>query len=90
MPCSPPGERHRLALVRALIDEPKALLLDEPTTALDPQAAALVEELIKFHVLSGGSAVLVSHDRSQIERLAHARLLLPKSAGAAATGERAA
>jgi len=84
------GERHRLALVRALIDEPKALLLDEPTTGLDPQAAALVEELIKFHVLSGGSAVLVSHDRSQIERLAHARLLLPKSAGAAATGECAA
>ena len=84
------GERQRLALVRALIDEPKVLLLDEPTTALDPQAAALVEELIRFHVLSGGTALLVSHDSSQIERLAHARLLLPKINDAAPTGERAA
>jgi ABC-type multidrug transport system ATPase subunit len=84
------GERQRLALVRALIDEPKVLLLDEPTTGLDPQAAALVEELIRFHVLSGGTALLVSHDSSQIERLAHARLLLPNTNGAAPTGERAA
>jgi len=84
------GERQRLALARALIDEPKVLLLDEPTTALDAQAAALVEELIKFQLLSGRSVVLVSHDRSQIERLAHARLLLPKTPGGASTGERAA
>jgi ABC-type Mn2+/Zn2+ transport system ATPase subunit len=84
------GERQRLALARALVDEPKVLLLDEPTTALDAQAAALAEELIKFHMLSGRSAVLVSHDQGQIERLVHARLLLPKTAGGAAAGERAA
>lgn len=73
------GERQRLALVRALVDEPRVLLLDEPTSALPPQAAALAEELIKFHMLSGRSVVLVSHDRGQVERLAHARLLLSKS-----------
>ncbi len=84
------GERQRLALARALVDEPEVLLLDEPTTALDAQAAALAEELIKFHMLSGRSAVLVSHDRGQIERLAHARLLLPKTPGGAATGVQAA
>ncbi len=84
------GERQRLALVRALIDEPKVLLLDEPTTALDPQSAALVEELVRFHILSGGTAMLVSHDPSQIERLAHARLLLPKTTDPAPTGEHAA
>jgi ABC-type multidrug transport system ATPase subunit len=84
------GERQRLALARALIDEPKILLLDEPTTALDAQAAALVEELIKFQLLSGRSAILVSHDASQIERLAHARLLLPKTQGSTASGDRAA
>jgi putative ABC transport system ATP-binding protein len=55
------------------------VLLDEPTSALPPQAAALIEELIKFHMLSGRSVVLVSHDRGQVERLAHARLLLSKS-----------
>ncbi len=76
------GERQRLALVRALIDEPRVLLLDEPTSALPPQAAALAEELIKFHMLSGRSVVLVSHDRAQVERLAHTRLLLSKSTDA--------
>jgi ABC-type iron transport system FetAB ATPase subunit len=70
------GERQRLALVRALIDEPKVLLLDEPTGALDPANAALVEELIRFQLLSGRSVLLVSHDPRQIERLAHARLQL--------------
>jgi ABC-type iron transport system FetAB ATPase subunit len=73
------GERQRLALVRALLDEPKVLLLDEPTGALDPQSSALTEELIRFQMLSGHSVVLVSHDRAQVERLAHARLLLSKA-----------
>ena len=66
-------------------DEPPLLLLDEPTGALDPQSAALVEELIKYQMLSGRSAILVSHDRGQIERLAHARLLLSKPAAASAS-----
>ena len=70
------GERQRLALVRALADEPKVLLLDEPTGSLDGVSASLVEELIKFLLLSGRIIILVSHDPRQIERLAHARLQL--------------
>ncbi len=70
------GERQRLGLIRAIADEPSVLLLDEPTSALDSQAAALAEELIKFQMLAGRIVVLVSHDVQQIERLAHARLLL--------------
>lgn len=70
------GERQRLALVRALVDDPKVVLLDEPTASLDAASGALVEELVKFLLLSGRSIVLVSHDGRQIERLAHARLQL--------------
>ena len=72
------GERQRLALVRALADDPGVLLLDEPTAALDAQSAALVEELIRFEALAGRRIMLVSHDGAQIERLAHARLLLAR------------
>ncbi len=84
------GERQRLALVRALLDEPKVLLLDEPTGGLDPQSTALVEELIKFQLLSGRSVVLVSHDEAQVERLSHARLVLSKEKPAAEAGASAA
>lgn len=70
------GERQRLALARALAGEPRVLLLDEPTAALDQESAALVEELIRFHMLAGRCALLVSHDAGEIQRLADARLLL--------------
>ncbi len=70
------GERQRLALARAFASEPQVLLLDEPTAALDPQSAALVEEFLRFQLLSGRSVLLVSHDAAQVDRLAHARLLL--------------
>lgn len=83
------GERQRLALVRALADEPKVLLLDEPCAALDSASAALVEELIRFQVLSGRIVVLVSHDKAQVDRLAHARLELaaPSPTGSASRDE---
>lgn len=72
------GERQRLALVRALLDEPSVVLLDEPTGALDAQSTALAEELIRFQMLAGRCVVLVSHDPAQVGRLAHARLQLAK------------
>jgi len=70
------GERLRLALARGLIDEPRVLLLDEPTGALDPQSKALVGELIRFQLLAGRAVILVSHDQAEIARLAHQRLQL--------------
>jgi ABC-type iron transport system FetAB ATPase subunit len=79
------GERQRLGLMRGLVDEPRVLLLDEPTAALDAQSAALVEDVIHIQLRAGRSVVLVSHDDDQIERLSHAQLLL---GGASKAGER--
>lgn len=56
------GQRQRLALLRALTDEPRVILFDEPTAALDPTAAALVEELIRYQTLAGRIVILSSHD----------------------------
>ena len=83
------GERLRLGLARALADEPRVVLLDEPTGALDPAASALVEELIRFLVLAGRSVVLVSHDGAQVRRLAHKQLQLgaPRDAPPVAPAE---
>ncbi len=56
------GERQRVAMARALFNEPKLLLADEPTGNLDPEnATAIMEYIQEFHH-SGGTVVLVTHD----------------------------
>jgi ABC-type dipeptide/oligopeptide/nickel transport system ATPase subunit len=70
------GERQRLAIARALLDEPPVIVLDEPTSALDQKNTALVEELLRHRMLSGNSVLLISHDQAQIERLSDLRLQL--------------
>lgn len=64
------GEAQRLCLARALALEPDTLLLDEPTSALDEESERAIESLIREHIGSGGTAVLVSHGSEQIRRLA--------------------
>lgn len=70
------GERQRLALVRTLSGDPKVLLLDEPTAALDSASVKLAEELIRFQKRAGKVIVLVTHDEEQATRLADRWLLL--------------
>ena len=64
------GERHRLALLRALEQEPEVLLLDEPTTMLDTRTTAMVEDLLKAKMAQGLSIVMVTHDPDQPKRIA--------------------
>jgi ABC-2 type transport system ATP-binding protein len=65
------GMKHRLALARALIHEPKVLFLDEPTAGLDPEAAQEVRELIKQLSQEGRTIFLSTHNLTEAEQLCH-------------------
>ena len=69
------GMRRRLSLARALVNDPQLLLLDEPTTGLDPQARHLMWERLQLLVQQGKSILLTTHFMDEAERLC-ARLLV--------------
>jgi ABC-type iron transport system FetAB ATPase subunit len=64
------GERQRLALVRSLARRPGVLLLDEPTAALDPDAVAKAEALLRAALADGMALLIVTHSADQARRLA--------------------
>lgn len=64
------GERQRLALVRALAQQPRVLVLDEPTAALDQAATKLVEQQLQKFLDSGAAILMVTHNPEQASRLA--------------------
>lgn len=70
------GERHRLAIARALELAPDVLLLDEPTAALDKQATRKVETVLRRQLKAGTAIVLVTHDAVQLKRMAHSKVTL--------------
>jgi lipooligosaccharide transport system ATP-binding protein len=63
------GMKRRLSLVRALINEPELLILDEPTTGLDPQARQLIWQRLRALRTRGMTLVLTSHYMEEAERL---------------------
>ena len=64
------GEQARVAIARALTRDPGALLLDEPTASLDPDATAVVERLLADLAARGLGLLVVTHDAAQAERIA--------------------
>jgi len=70
------GMRRRLSLARALVNDPDLLLLDEPTTGLDPQARHLMWERLKQLLQQGKSILLTTHFMDEAERLCDRLLIL--------------
>ena len=69
------GQRQRVALARALAARPRLLLLDEPFSSLDVQAAAQLREVVGEH-LNGTTAVIVSHTLADAQSLAPRLVIL--------------
>jgi ABC-2 type transport system ATP-binding protein len=61
--------RQKLAIIRALVHEPKVIFLDEPTSGLDPEAARTVRDAVAELAAEGRTIVLCSHNLAEVERL---------------------
>jgi ABC-2 type transport system ATP-binding protein len=61
--------KQKLAIARALLHEPAVVFLDEPTAALDPEAAHVVREAIEAIRRSGRTIVLATHNLYEADRL---------------------
>ena len=70
------GMRRRLSLARALVNDPDLLLLDEPTTGLDPQARHLMWERLQMLLQQGKSILLTTHFMDEAERLCNRLLVM--------------
>ena len=83
------GERQKMALMRLLMRRYALILLDEPTSAMDPQGALTAEELIEAYRRENGCTVMmVTHSMKQAERIADEVIFLSrgKAIGPVGTG----
>lgn len=65
------GMQKRVGIARAIANDPKILLYDEPTAGLDPVTATVIEDLInEMQVLTGGISIVVTHQLTTIFRTA--------------------
>jgi ABC-2 type transport system ATP-binding protein len=71
------GQRTRVALAKALLNDPELLLLDEPTASLDPDTADWVRTRLEDWRRKSGSAMFIaSHNMAEVERLADTALIM--------------
>jgi ABC-2 type transport system ATP-binding protein len=73
------GQKTRVSLAKALLNEPELLLLDEPTASLDPDTADWVRAKLQDYLHTRrATVVLASHNMAEVERLADRVIMLEK------------
>lgn len=73
------GQRTRVALAKALINDPELLLLDEPTASLDPDSADWVRNYLQtWQQKRGSTIVLASHNMAEVEQLCQHVFIMKK------------
>ncbi len=63
------GMKVRLNFVRAMLNNPKILFLDEPTNGLDPKNARIIKDIIKEYQKNGGTVLLTTHLMNDVDEL---------------------
>ena len=64
------GQKNRVSLAKALVNDPEILLLDEPTASLDPDVGDYIRTYIENYASNNGATVLLaSHNMNEVERL---------------------
>ncbi len=72
------GMKRRLAMARALVNAPKLVILDEPTTGLDPQARQLIWQRLRALLSEGRTLILTTHYMDEAQRLCDRLAIMDK------------
>ena len=71
------GQKNRVSLAKSIINDPKVLLLDEPTASLDPETGDFVRSFLEdYQKDKGASILLASHNMNEVERLCSSVLMM--------------
>ena len=71
------GQKNRVSLAKALINDPEILLLDEPTASLDPDVGDYIRSFIEdFASKKKSTILLASHNMNEVERLCHEVMMM--------------